>query len=78
MSYSQRLKSWENYQQIIESQIADIEKRMNQYNQDIRAETNLAKRTQLNKQMDIYSTEINELYDKVQQITAQINKFKST
>ena len=56
MSYSQRLKSWENYRQIIESQIADIEKRMNQYNQDIRAETNLAKGTQLNKQMDIYST----------------------
>ena len=56
MSYSQRLKSWENYRQIIESQIADIEKRMIQYNQDIRAETNLAKRTQLNKQMDIYST----------------------
>ena len=51
---------------------------MIQYNQDIREETNLAKRTQLNKQMDIYSTEINELYDKVQQITAQINKFKST
>ena len=56
MSYSQRLKSLENDRQIIESQIADIEKRMNQYNQDIRAETNWAKRTQLNKQMDIYST----------------------
>ena len=56
MSYSQRLKSWENYQQIIDFQIADIEKRMNQYNQDIRADTNCSKRTQLNKQMDIYST----------------------
>ena len=56
MSYSQRLKSWENHQQIIDFQIADIEKRMIQYNQDIREETNLAKRTQLNKQMDIYST----------------------
>ena len=56
MSYSQRLKSWENYQQIIDFQIAGIEKRMNQYNEDIRAETNWAKRTQLNKQMDIYST----------------------
>ncbi len=55
-SYSQRLKSWENYQQIIDFQIAGIEKRMNQYNEDIRADINWAKGTQLNKQMDIYST----------------------
>ena len=49
---------------------------MNQYNQDIRAETNWAKRTQLNKQMDIYSTEINELYDKLDKINKQIEALK--
>ena len=49
---------------------------MNQYNQDIRAETNWAKRTQLNKQMDIYSTEINELYDKLDKINKQIEVLK--
>ena len=58
MSYSQRLKSWENYQQIIDFPIADIEKRMNQYNQDIRAETNSANRTQLYTQIDDYFTEL--------------------
>ena len=73
-----RIQSLEDQKQRIESQIAELEKLGNLCNQDIKAETNLAKRTQLNKQMDIYSTEINELYDKVQQITAQINKFKST
>ena len=78
MSSSQKLKSLENHRQGIESIIADLEKRRNQCIQDVKAETNSAKRTQLNTQMDIYSTEINELYDKVQQITAQINKFKST
>ena len=49
---------------------------MNQYNQDIRAETNWAKRTQLNKQMDIYSTEIKELYDKLDKIHKQIEALK--
>ena len=78
MSSSQKLEGLENQKQRIESQIAELEKLGNLCNQDIKAETNLAKRTQLNTQMDIYSTEINELYDKVQQITAQINKFKST
>ena len=78
MSYIQKLKSLENQKQRIESQIAGLEQLSNKCNQEIKAETSLAQRTQLNTQMDIYSTEINELYDKVQQITAQINKFKST
>ena len=56
MSSSQKLEGLENQKQRIESQIAGLEKLSNQCNQDIRAETNLAKRTQLNKQMDIYST----------------------
>ena len=56
MSSSQKLKSLENHRQGIESIIADLEKRRNQCIQDVKAETNSAKRTQLNKQMDIYST----------------------
>ena len=78
MSSSQKLEGLENQKQRIESQIAGLEKLSNQCNQDIIAETNSARRTQLYTQIDNYSTELNELYDKVQQITAQINKFKST
>ena len=58
MSYSQRLKSWENYRQIIESQIARLEKLSTQCNQDIIAETNSANRTQPYTQIDDYFTEL--------------------
>ena len=78
MSDIQKLKSLENRQQRIESQIAEPEKLSNLSNQDIKAESNLVKRTQLHTQMDNYSTKINELYDKFQQIIAQINKFQNT
>ncbi len=77
-SNNPKIKSLENRKQRIESQIAELEKLSNQCNQDIKAETNPARRTQLNTQIDNYSTEINELYDKVQQIEVQINKVKST
>ena len=56
MSSSQKLKSLENHKQRIQSQIARLEKLSTQCNQDIIAETNSANRTQLNTQMDIYST----------------------
>ena len=73
-----RIRSLENRKQGIESLIADKEKLSNLCIQDIKAETNLARRTQLNTQVDNYSTEINELYDKVDKINKQINKLKST
>ncbi|MCL2928016.1 MAG: serine protease [Trichodesmium sp. MAG_R01] len=77
-SENPRIQSLKNQKQRIESQIAELEKLSHLCNQDIKAETNLARRNQLNTQMDNYSTEINELYDKVQQIIAQINKFQNT
>ena len=58
MSYSQKLKSWENHKQRIESQIARLEKLSTQCNQDIIAETNSANRTQLYTQIDDYFTEL--------------------
>ena len=78
MPYSQRLKNLENQKQGIESLIADREQLSNLCIQDIKAETNFAKRTQLNIQMENYLTEITELYDKVDEIHKQINKLKST
>ena len=58
MSYSQKLKSWENHKQRIESQIARLEKLSTQCNQDIIAETNSTNRTQLYTQIDDYFTEL--------------------
>ncbi len=76
MSSSQKLKSLENHRQGIESIIADLEKRRNQCIQDVKAETNSAKRTQLYTQIDNYLTELNELYDKLSEINKQIENLK--
>ena len=76
MSSSQKLKSLENHRQGIESIIADLEKRRNQCIQDVKAETNSAKRTQLYTQIDNYWTELNELYDKLDDINKQIENLK--
>ena len=76
MSSSGRLQSLENRQQRTESQIAELEKLSNKCTHDIKAETNSAKRSQLNTQIDNYSTEIDELYDKLNQIEDKINKLK--
>ena len=71
-----RLQSFKNRQQRTESQIAELEKLSNQCTQDIKAESNAARRCQLNTQIDNYSTEIDELYDKLKQIEDEINKLK--
>ncbi|MDE5102816.1 MAG: hypothetical protein O4807_07455 [Trichodesmium sp. St19_bin2] len=76
MSYIQKLKSLENQKQRIESQIAGLEQLSNKCNQEIKAETSLAQRTQLNTQMDNYSTEINELYNKLDHIENEIENLK--
>ncbi|MDE5079607.1 MAG: hypothetical protein O4751_15580, partial [Trichodesmium sp. St2_bin6] len=76
MSDSQKLKSLENRQQRIESQIARLEKLSHLCNQDIMAETNSAKRTQLNTEMDNYSTEINELYKTLEHTENEIENLK--
>ena len=76
MSSSQKLKSLENHKQGIDSIIADLEKRRNQCIQDVKAETNSAKRTQLYTQIDNYWTELNELYDKLDDINKQIENLK--
>jgi len=76
MSSSQKLKSLENHKQRIESQIAGLEKLSNQCNQDIIAETNSARRTQLNLQIDNYSIELKELYNRLDKIEKNIEKLK--
>ena len=69
-----KLKSLQRRKEQIESQIAELEKLSNKCTQDIKAETNAARRCQLNTQIDNYSTEINELYDKLKPIEEEINK----
>jgi hypothetical protein len=77
MSSGKRLQHLENDKERIESQITELEKLSNKCTQDIKAESNTAKRSQLNTQIDNYSTEIGELYDKLDKIEEQINKLKS-
>ena len=76
MPSSSKLQSLENRKKQFESQIAELEKLINKCNQDIKAETNAANRSQLNIQIDNYSTEIDELYDKLDKIEEKINDLK--
>ena len=76
MSSRQQLKNLENQKQGIESLIADLETRINQCIQDIKAETNLANTTTLYTQMDNFSTELNKLYDKLDKKLDEIEKLK--
>ncbi|AFZ61268.1 CHAT domain-containing protein [Anabaena cylindrica FACHB-243] len=69
-----RLKSLQKQKQQLESQIAELEKLSNRCSQDIKAESNAARRSQLNTQIDNYSIEIDELYEKLKQIEDKINK----
>ncbi len=73
-SNNPRLKSLQNQKEQIKSQIAELEKLSNKCTQDIKAESNTARRSQLNTQIDNYSTEIDELYDKLDKIDKKINK----
>ena len=76
MSSRQQLKNLENQKQGIESLIADLETRINQCIQDIKAETNLANTTTLYTQMDNFSTELNKLYYKLDKKLDEIEKLK--
>ena len=76
MSSSKKLQSLENYKQIIESQIAELEQLRAQCNKEIIAETNWDTRTQLNTKIDNYSTEITERYEQLDEIEKQIQKLK--
>ena len=78
MSSSGKLQTLENRRERIESQIAELDKLSNKCTQDIKAETNGARRSQLNLQIDNYSQEIDELYDKLDNIEDKINNLKSS
>ena len=73
-SNNPRLKSLQRQKEQIESQIAELEKLSNKCTQDIKAESNAARRSLLNTQIDNYSTEIDELYDKLDKIKEKIYK----
>jgi uncharacterized protein YceH (UPF0502 family) len=74
ISDNSRLKSLQKQKQQLESQIEELEKLSNRCSQDIKAESNAAKRSQLNTQIDNYSIEVDELHEKLKQIEDKINK----
>ena len=73
-SNDSRRQSLQRQKEQIESQIVELEKLSNKCTQDIKAESNAARRSQLNTQIDNYSTEIDELYDHLDKIKEKIYK----
>ncbi|WP_088243196.1 CHAT domain-containing protein [Calothrix rhizosoleniae] len=69
-----RLKSLQNRKEQIKSQIVELEKLSNIYTQYIKAEYDGARRSRLNRQIDNYSQEIDELYDKLDNIEDKIKE----
>ena len=73
-----RLEALENQKRRIESQIAMLETLSEKCNQDIIAEIDGARRTQLNQKLENYSGEIDEKYKKLEEIEFEIKKIKIT
>jgi CHAT domain-containing protein len=71
-STNSRLKSLQNQKEKIESQIAELEELQNRCNQEIEGTTNADTRRQLRARIRNYSTEIDELYDEIDNIGKQI------
>ena len=74
-SNNPRLKSLQTQKKELEDQIDELEKLRNKCNLQIKGTTNLDTRSQLRARMNNYSTEINELYDEINSIEQQINRF---
>ena len=73
-----KLEALENQKRRIESQIAMLETLSEKCNQDIIAEIDGARRTQLNQKLENYSGEIDEKYKKLEEIEFEIKKIKIT
>ncbi|MDJ0900881.1 MAG: hypothetical protein QNJ55_18925 [Xenococcus sp. MO_188.B8] len=69
-----RLKSLQKQKEQIESQISELEELQNRCNQDIQGTTNADTRRQLRARIKNYSTEINELYDEIDNLEQKISK----
>ena len=78
MLFSKRLESFKKDKQIIEVQIANLDKVINQYNQEIIAEIDRPRRTLLNQKLKNYFQERDELSQDIDEIQFQIHKIKIT
>ena len=75
MPYNQkRIQSLKEERERLELEIAQLESLRNKCHQDINGASDLDKRSQLRAKIKNYSTEINELYDDIDNIEEQINK----
>ena len=77
-SQTKRLQNYKNRQEEFESQIGALNRLIIKCNQDLKAESNAAKRSILYRQIDNYETEIEELYDRLDNIEEKIRILKSS
>lgn len=77
-SSSKKLKNLQNRVKRTESRIAELENLIIKCSQDIKAEINTAKRSQLDEQINNYDAEIDKLYRKLGEIESEISNIKSS
>ena len=73
-SNQKKLQSLKEERERLELEIAQLESLRNQCHQDIKGASDLDRRSQLRAKIKNYSTEINELYDDIDNIEKQINQ----
>ena len=78
MISSQRLQILEKQKEQILSQIKELEDWRNSCYEDIKKQNSLARRKQLNTEIDGYTKEIDELLDKLEKIQEKIDKLNSS